>query len=84
MRAIVTGGAGFIGSHVAEALVARGDDVHVLDDLSTGRRENVPAGAELARLNPIDSRATICFALHGDDLRYAGTQLPQLPAHRYF
>jgi UDP-glucose 4-epimerase len=47
MRAIVTGGAGFIGSHVAEALVGRGDDVHVLDDLSKGRRENVPAGATL-------------------------------------
>ncbi len=47
MRAIVTGGAGFIGSHVAEALAARGDEVHVLDDLSSGRRENVPAGAEL-------------------------------------
>jgi UDP-glucose 4-epimerase len=47
MRAIVTGGAGFIGSHVAEALLARGDEVHVLDDLSKGKRENVPAGAEL-------------------------------------
>ncbi|HMI99721.1 MAG TPA: NAD-dependent epimerase/dehydratase family protein [Gaiellaceae bacterium] len=43
---LVTGGAGFIGSHVAEALVARGDDVVVLDDLSTGKRENVPDGAE--------------------------------------
>jgi UDP-glucose 4-epimerase len=47
MRAIVTGGAGFIGSHAAEALLARGDEVHVIDDLSKGRRENVPAGAEL-------------------------------------
>ncbi|HSX21878.1 MAG TPA: NAD-dependent epimerase/dehydratase family protein [Gaiellaceae bacterium] len=47
MRAIVTGGAGFIGSHIVDALLARGDEVHVLDDLSTGRRENVPAGAEL-------------------------------------
>ena len=47
MRAIVTGGAGFIGSHVAEALVARGDEVHVLDSLATGSREKVPAGAEL-------------------------------------
>jgi UDP-glucose 4-epimerase len=47
MRAIVTGGAGFIGSHVVEALAARGDEVHVLDDLSKGKRENVPAGAEL-------------------------------------
>jgi len=47
VRAIVTGGAGFIGSHVAEALVARGDEVHVLDDLTSGKPENVPAGAEL-------------------------------------
>ena len=47
MRVIVTGGAGFIGSHVADALVARGDEVHVLDDLSKGKRERVPAGAEL-------------------------------------
>jgi UDP-glucose 4-epimerase len=47
MRAVVTGGAGFIGSHVVEALLARGDEVAVLDDLSKGRRENVAAGAEL-------------------------------------
>ena len=47
MRAVVTGGAGFIGSHVAEALVERGDEVHVLDSLATGSREKVPAGAEL-------------------------------------
>jgi UDP-glucose 4-epimerase len=47
MRAVVTGGAGFIGSHVVEALLARGDEVHVLDDLSKGRRENVVAGATL-------------------------------------
>jgi UDP-glucose 4-epimerase len=47
MRAIVTGGAGFIGSHVADALLARGDDVHVVDDLSKGKRENVPEGAQL-------------------------------------
>jgi len=43
----VTGGAGFIGSHVVDALLARGDEVHVLDDLSKGKRENVPAPAEL-------------------------------------
>jgi UDP-glucose 4-epimerase len=47
VRAVVTGGAGFIGSHVAEALLARGDDVHVLDSLVTGSREKVPEGAEL-------------------------------------
>jgi UDP-glucose 4-epimerase len=47
MRAVVTGGAGFIGSHVVDALVARGDEVHVLDDLSRGKRERIPAGVEL-------------------------------------
>ncbi len=47
MRAIVTGGAGFIGSHVVDALVARGDEVVVLDDLSHGKRENLNTGAEL-------------------------------------
>jgi UDP-glucose 4-epimerase len=47
VRAVVTGGAGFIGSHVADALVARGDEVVVVDNLSTGRRENVPTGADL-------------------------------------
>jgi len=43
----VTGGAGFIGSHVADAHLAAGDDVTILDNLSTGRRENVPAKAKL-------------------------------------
>jgi UDP-glucose 4-epimerase len=43
----VTGGAGFIGSHVAEALLAAGHHVLIVDDLSTGRKENVPDGADL-------------------------------------
>jgi len=51
MRALVTGGAGFIGSNIVDALLARGDEVTVLDDVSTGRRENLEgalaAGAEL-------------------------------------
>ena len=51
MRAIVTGGAGFIGSHVADALVARGDEVHVVDNLATGSRQNPPSAAELHELD---------------------------------
>ena len=41
MRALITGGAGFVGSHLAEALVARGDEVYVIDNLSTGSIENI-------------------------------------------
>jgi UDP-glucose 4-epimerase len=50
-RALVTGGAGFIGSHVADALLAAGYAVTVLDDFSTGRRANVPADATVAELD---------------------------------
>ena len=41
MRCLITGGAGFIGSHLSEALLAQGDEVFVLDDLSTGSVENI-------------------------------------------
>jgi len=46
-RVLLSGGAGFVGSHVAEAYLAAGDEVTVLDDLSTGRRENLPRGVRL-------------------------------------
>lgn len=54
---LVTGGAGFIGSHVAEALLARGDRVRVVDNFSTGKRSNVPAGVDLleADITDLDS-----------------------------
>jgi len=45
MRVLLTGGAGFIGSHVADHLLVRGHEVGIVDDLSTGKRENVPGGA---------------------------------------
>ena len=47
MRVVVTGGAGFIGSHVVDALAVRGEEVAVVDNLATGKRENVPASATL-------------------------------------
>lgn len=50
-RVLVTGGAGFIGSHVAEAFVGHGDAVDVLDNLSTGKRSQVPAGARFHELD---------------------------------
>jgi UDP-glucose 4-epimerase len=48
MRALITGGAGFLGSHLAERLLERGDEVHVIDDLSTGSIENIETLKERA------------------------------------
>jgi len=63
-KAVVTGGAGFIGSHVAELLRDRGYDVAVLDDLSTGRREHVPDGCRLVEVDITDA-AGVEEALRG-------------------
>jgi UDP-glucose 4-epimerase len=53
MKCLVTGGAGFIGSHVVDALIADGHEVVVVDNLSTGRRENLnPQGALLRSRHP--------------------------------
>ena len=59
-RVLVTGGAGFIGSHVAEAFLTTGFEVAIVDNLSTGRRENVPAGAEFY---PFDIKSPDTFDL---------------------
>jgi len=75
-RVLVTGGAGFIGSHLCEALLARGDEVSVVDDLSTGRVENIAhlqdredfhmtVGSVLdaARLEPLVRKTDVIFHL---------------------
>jgi UDP-glucose 4-epimerase len=66
MRAIVTGGSGFIGSNIVDGLLARGDEVTVLDDLSTGRRENLDGalanGAELVEGDIRDQAALVELA----------------------
>jgi UDP-glucose 4-epimerase len=57
MKILVTGGAGFIGSHIVDALLTGGHAVAVLDDLSTGARENVPAGVPLHVCDIVDAAA---------------------------
>ncbi len=64
-RVLVTGGAGFIGSHVADRYVAEGYSVTVLDDLSSGRRENVPADAEFVEADVQSPEARELLAAGG-------------------
>src|SRR5579862_232702 len=63
---LVTGGCGFIGSHLVDALLARGDRVRVLDDLSTGKRANIPASAELV-IGDVADPSAIARAIGGVD-----------------
>ncbi len=56
MKILVTGGAGFIGSHLMERLLAAGDKAVALDNLTTGRRENLPAEAEFIEMDVLDEK----------------------------
>ena len=56
-RALVTGGAGFIGSHVADLFLANGFDVEIIDDLSTGKRENLPGSARFHEVSIVSPEA---------------------------
>lgn len=64
-KALVTGGAGFIGSHVADAYLARGWSVTVVDNLSSGKRENVPDGVDFVELDVRDESLHNVFERNG-------------------
>ncbi|MGA7304203.1 MAG: NAD-dependent epimerase/dehydratase family protein [Rhodothermales bacterium] len=76
MKILVTGGAGFIGSHVADALLDLGHDVHVMDNFAAGKRENVPPGATLHELD-IRSKdaAAVCAAERFEILFHLAAQM---------
>lgn len=65
-RILVTGGCGFIGSHVVDALLARGDEAVILDDLSTGKRGNVPEAVRIIEGSITDPSA-VARAVEGCD-----------------
>jgi len=68
LKIMVTGGAGFIGSHLVDALIERGDEVVVVDNLSTGCRENVNPQAKLYELNIGDQGLADVFDLERPDI----------------
>ena len=72
MRVLVTGGAGFIGSNLADRLIAEGHEVAILDNLSTGKREFIPARARFYEVDLTDSTATD---------RAIGEFLPEVISH---
>ena len=65
---LVTGGAGFIGSHIVEALVRRGDRVRVVDDLSTGNRYVVPEDVRALAPDVLRHRVVLTFEAEAEDL----------------
>ena len=67
-KVLVTGGAGFIGSHVADAFLDRGDRVWVVDDLSSGREANLPSGVEFHRMGIGDPTLVELYDEVGFDL----------------
>ena len=79
--ALVTGGAGFIGSHIASALLANGARVRVLDDLSTGHRENIDeigAGVDFIEGSVADEKL-LATALDGVELVFHEAAIPSVP-----
>jgi UDP-glucose 4-epimerase len=81
MKCLVTGGAGFIGSHIATALVERGDQVRVLDNLSTGSRQNLAHAAAKVELiqGDILDRAKVDLAVAGVEVVFHQAAMASVP-----
>jgi len=68
VRVLITGGAGFVGSHIVDRLLARKDQVLVLDNLSSGKKSNVPSGADLVQMDITDPKVYDAIAAFKPDL----------------
>ena len=81
MQCLVTGGAGFIGSHIVEGLLARGDAVTMLDDFSTGRRENIESFLDRVTLVEADLNdgEALRWAVDGAEVVFHEAALPSVP-----
>ena len=79
MRILITGGAGFIGSHLADALLAQGHEVTIIDNLSTGTKKFIPKAAEFIEADIRDEKLSAIFESHHFDVIYheaAQTMVP--------
>lgn len=81
MRVLVTGGAGFIGSHIVDRLVARGDQVSVIDSFSTGKRENLAHHGDRITVHEADVRdaAAVDRAIEGCELVFHEAAVVSVP-----
>ena len=79
MKAAVVGGAGFIGSNLVDALVSRGEDVVVVDNLSTGYRRNLNPAAPLHEIDIATDSERLTSALHGRDVVFLTAAMPRVP-----
>jgi UDP-glucose 4-epimerase len=77
-KAVVTGGAGFIGPHIARELLHRGYEVHVIDNLSTGKQSNVPEGVVFHEVSIVDTKA-ITEIMQGAEGVFHTAALPRVP-----
>ena len=76
MKIVVTGGAGFIGSHIVDAFIEKGHEVHIIDDFSTGRKENVNPKATVHKLDIADPKAAALIGkLKPDALNHQAAQM---------
>jgi len=77
---LVTGGAGFIGSHIAQALLKRGDKVRILDNLSTGHRRNVPSGGSVELIEgDVSDPQVVARAVDGVEVVFHQAALASVP-----
>src|SRR6266567_1646196 len=79
MKAAVVGGAGFIGSNLVDALVDRGDDVIVVDNMASGYRRNLNAAAPLHQVDIAVDSEGLTRALHGREVVFLTAALPRVP-----
>ena len=75
MKVLLTGGAGFVGSHVADQLLARGHEVTIVDDLSSGKKENIPDGTTFYEQDIRDGCAEIFEEFEPDVLCHQAAQM---------